>query len=671
MKTALTTYLRNDRFLIFKAMAVLLAPMVIYSQDLIAIVNEAIQTELASYILAIPFLIVYIIYRKRKILRAISTSKKKEGLISIDEILGLMLCLLAFLLYLYGSYTFSTLALHLISLPIFVAGCILILFDIEMLRTLAFPTALLLMLSIPPLEIAYLTGAMLSNIGSQISYAILNFFGLPVDLTNPRGSPIIILYSSSGLPLEFAVEVACSGLYSLLGFTVFAFFAAYIIRGAFWKKTIILLIGFPLIFALNVSRIILIVLIGYWFGQGAAMSIFHIFGGWALIFLGTILLLFLSEKIFKLKIFTSKTKLTSCLHCGTSLKDNQNFCVGCGKLLRFPRVKFSKREMFKIAALILSAFLIASIQMPTFGTARGPAEVVLQTPSGSETRQILPQLSGYALKFMYRDKSYENSYGLDAALVYAYIPSVGSPIIWTTLEISKVWSSLHSWEGCYSLYVQQGRYAVLDQKDVHLSQNPLIIGRFYSIQVVGYDFTETILYWSVRTVFDGEWKYVKISVFADVYHTDYVKVEEELFPFGKAIVEYWRPIQAWSLAAIAISRHQLILAPMLIGFLFVIPILNVSKKWKDKRLNLKIYKRLVSEDKLIFQAIHTAAKQGKATTNTIASVYEKLSGKPIEQSKLLEKLKYAEETGLIKEYIANFDDNPSLVWKSQIPNTEE
>jgi exosortase/archaeosortase family protein len=540
-----------------------------------------------------------------------------------------------------------------------------------MLRALAFPTALLLMLSIPPLQIAYSAGAMLSNIGSQISYTILKFFGMPVDLTYAQGSPIIALYSSSGLPIEFAIEVACSGLYSLLGFTVFTVFASYIIRGAFWKKTIVLLIGFPLIFTLNISRIILIVLIGYWFGQGAAMSVFHIFGGWALVFVGTLFLLFFSEKIFKLKIFSPKTKLTSCPHCEKSLEDNQNFCLSCGKLLRFPRVKASKQETIKIAALILSVFLIASIQVPVFATTHGPAEVVLQTPYGSETTQILPKISGYTLKFMYRDKNYESSYGLDAALTYAYIPQNGSPIVWTTLEISKVWAHLHSWEGCYAIYVQQGRFAVLDQKDIHLSQNPLIIGRFYSIQVVGHNFTETVLYWSVRTVFDGEWKYVKISVFVDVYHTDYAKVEEELLPFGKAIVEYWQPIQSWPLAAIAISRHQSILMPIPIALLLFVSILNVSRKWRDKRLNLKIYDKLVSDDKLVFQAVHKAAKEGKPTTSAIASAYQKLSGNPIEHSKLLEKLKSAEEAGLIEESIASYDDNPVLIWRSQIPNVEE
>ena len=674
MKNNLIAYIPNSISLIFKIASLAIVPYIVYSQDLMAVANETVLTELASYMFAIPFLISYLVYRKRKVLRTAIAFRKKKERRFLDEIAGAVLCFLALIVYLYGSYTFYALELHLISLPIFVAGCILILFNVETLRILAFPTAMLLMLAVPPLEIAFLAGAMLSNAGSQITYTILNSAGLPVNLDYLQFSPIIVIYSVSGVPLEFAVQVASSGIYSLLGFTIFAVFAAYIIRGTFWKKIIVLLTGFPLIFALNIIRITLIILIGYWFGRSITMELFHIFGGWILIFASTFLLLFSSEKILKIKIFTSKTNPTSCLHCGKNSKDSQTFCLSCGKLLRFPKMKLSRREIVKISALILSAFLVTYIQVPVFATTQGPAELVLQTTYGSETSQVLPKISNYTLRFMYRDRRFEQLYGQDTSLIYTYTSRGSYPIVWVALEISRARSPIHNWEMCYYIHEQRGAFVRLDLRDIQLLQNPQVTGRFYSFQVVqsGHrevrdNFTETILYWFTRTAFDTgnsvEWKYVKISVWVDTWDTDYREVEKKLLTFGETIAGHWEPIESWSLTAIAIGEHRSLLLATALSLLSLILISNVFKWWKNKKLNLKLYKRLSGDDKLIFQAVRNAAKEGRSTTNAIASAYQKLSGKPIEHPELLEKLKHAEKVDLLKTYMANYDDNPVLVWK--------
>jgi exosortase/archaeosortase family protein len=67
--------------------------------------------------------------------------------------------------------------------------------------------------------------------------------------------------------MNFSVDVACSGVYSLIGFAIFAVFIAYITRGKLWTKVGILLLGVPLIIALNIIRITTILGIGYNFGD--------------------------------------------------------------------------------------------------------------------------------------------------------------------------------------------------------------------------------------------------------------------------------------------------------------------------------------------------------------------------------------------------------------------
>jgi len=115
-----------------KTFVVLFATIAIFYQDLAILANEALRSEMASYIIVIPFLFVYLLYRKRKMLRAVISlesadrSKKTKHLATIA---GILVSMISILIYWYGSYTFSPLEYHMISLPIFVAGLVLIFFN--------------------------------------------------------------------------------------------------------------------------------------------------------------------------------------------------------------------------------------------------------------------------------------------------------------------------------------------------------------------------------------------------------------------------------------------------------------------------------------------------------------------------------------------------------------
>lgn len=53
-----------------KAATVLVAATALFSQDLTMLFSDAMQSETTSHLLAIPFLLAYLLYRKRKMLRA-------------------------------------------------------------------------------------------------------------------------------------------------------------------------------------------------------------------------------------------------------------------------------------------------------------------------------------------------------------------------------------------------------------------------------------------------------------------------------------------------------------------------------------------------------------------------------------------------------------------------
>ena len=665
-----------------KAVTIILATTAIYFQDLAIVANEAIRSELMSHILAIPLLLIYIVYRKRKMLRAtipFETSNPIQKPTYTYEIVGALLCLLAFLLYWHGSYTFHPLEYHMVSLPLFVAGCILILLNTETLKVLAFPIAFLLFLTPPPLEILHAAGTILSSLSSEAAYQSLKAIGLPVTLATQYGTPIITLTKPDTAPLAFAIDIACAGIYSLMGFTIFATFVAYIARGAAWKKATIFLTGFPLIYVMNIIRIVIIVLIGYQYGMETAMEAFHLLGGWALILIGTLILLSLSEKIWKIQVFTTKSKAEPCPNCSQSQQKKQNFCPACGKLLKYVDIKISKRDMFKIAALLLSASLLTTIQAPVFALTEGPAEVIIQSPGGEQTTaQILPEIKGYVLEFVYRDKEFEEIAQQDATLTYAYTPP-GRPqaTIWVLLEIAESRSALHPWEVCLITYPQElGRQpeaTQLDLRDVQLLQNPPIIGRFFAFKRIRSNITEVVLYWYENALFNTgsgyEQKYAKISLVAYANNPeDIPQTEELLLPVGEALIEHWEPIKSWSRVFLTIAQHGaalIIITTTLLAFALAF---QAMKNQKEKKSNLNVYKKLaLEEEKLILRAAHQAAQEDKATGNAIASHYQKLAGKPIVLELLLKKLNDAEEAGLTKRGIVSREDEPFLVWKTQMP----
>lgn len=667
----------------FKVATLLVATLALYYQDLIVLGNEAIKNELMSYMLVMPFMLAYLVYRKRKMLRAIISLENpvpRGRTIIVEEFCGALLCLTAFLLYWFGSYTFYPLEYHIVSLPIFIAGCILLMFSASTLKVFGFPVFFLLFLTPLPSELAYFLGSTLSTFSSDVAHAILRTIGLPVSLVYQYGTPTIILEKSSGLPLTFAIDIACAGIYSIVGFGIFATFIVYIARGTLRKKAAVFFTGFPLLYGLNIIRIVAIVLIGYQYGIEVAMQVFHLLGGWVLIFMGTLVLLFLSEKVFKIRLFTNTPRLSTCDYCSQNRSSLHCFCPSCGKLQNPLNARLSKRDLGKIVALMISSILIINLQAPAFTLTEGPAQVTIQTLGNEESiTQILPEFAPeYTTKFIYRDREFEKIAQQDASLTYAYYSSQDT--IWVTLEIAETKYSLHPWEACLITYrVRAPPVTKLSQIDVQLLENPPLVGRFFAFRDTQTNAVRVILYWFEIALFETgssiRQKHVKISLITSVDSPeDILEAEEKLLPFGKAIVNYWQPIKEWSQfslaigqVALGISKHGTTFIIALTSLLAAVLVPHVVKNRKKEKSNFQAYNKLsLKEDKLIMQAVHQAAKEVKPTSTAIALAYQRLSGKPIELAVLNQKLEKACEAGLVRKEIGSQEDEAILIWRSLI-----
>lgn len=666
---------KTDFAITIKVLALASTTLAMFSQDLIVIFKDALQSEITSYVLIIPLIFAYLIYRKRKMLRAVlplqNQSKETRHL---PTIAGILIFVTAILLYWYGSYTFTPLEYHMFTLPVFIAGLSLILFNTQTLRQLAFPIAFLAFIIPLPSEFLYVIGANLSIISSEISNAIVNMVGIPSIITSEYGNPAIIITRPNGISIPFIVDIACSGIYSLIGFLVFSTFIAYIARDKTWKKFALFSLGIPLIYLLNVTRITIILLLGYQFGEEIALQVFHLLGGWILVFLGTLLLLLISEKLLKTRIFTSPYK--KCSKCDLN-RLNKRICFKCGRIIKPGDTAIDKSGIVKISAVVMSVIILVSIQAPVFALTQSPAIVIINTPSGQQySTEILPRISGYNLQFAYRDTRFEEIAKQDMSLAYLYTQEDNPSIsVWATIEISTTLSTLHRWEICLINWpVTQGNepeVTQIDLKDIQLTQNPPIISRYFVFNNTATGQIQAVLYWYELATFTlnstSQREHVKISLIVYPKSLEELpQIENQLIAIAKPIIDYWQPIKTWSQISTIISQNGMSLASASSTFLVFTIIFYFVETKKQRKANKHAYLKLSKLNRQIIDAIQKTERDAIPTLKEISNTYAKKFERKIEEDQLMQKLVELEKTGITKSYIAKKHDEPIHIWKTQI-----
>lgn len=667
--------LRKTRLAIMSICAIVLVISIVYWQDLSILFNEALQSEDVSHIVLIPFLVSYLIYRKKELVKASLTLERVSGetkFVSMSHIIGAVFCLTAFLLYWYGSYTFYPLEYHIISLIIFVTGMTLILFNTKTLVALIFPLLFLLFLIPPPSSFTFSAGAALGSFSAHASYALLRILGVPAMLSSEYGPPIIAISSHPESSLEFVVDLPCSGIYSLVAFTMFATFLVYIVRGSITKKIVLFPLGFLMLSILNVLRISLIVFIAYQFSEEMAMTIFHMFSGWLLIFVGILLLLLIAEKLLRLQIYGGISRSASCSKCESPSKDTELFCSNCGRFLKTPRTRFSKKFWTKIAALLLSCYLVTlSIQAPVFAFAQG---LVITSPNPEASTDIFPQVAEYQIKFIYRDYNFEEVSRQDASLLYAYIPqNTSDPTVYVLVGVAGSLASLHSWEVCLVTWQTSRGYpplvTELDSRDIQLVQDPPIIARYFTFQHPS-NYNQVTLYWYQKALFKTgitiEPKYTRISLMILARNSnEYHQFEQVLLDIGEQIAIYWEPLKTQSLFSLGVPTMQILLVSTILIAIFL-QTTQSTKEWRRKTTTLKIFEKMASpKERLLYKTIKELSQKTKeTTTQNIAEAFEDAAGKATKPNEFISMLNNLEKQRIIRADIINVQDQPKLVWKS-------
>ena len=189
-----------------------------------------------------------------------------------------------------GGSPLLTYTLIAFSLPIYIAGRAFDLISFEAAGVYGFGLAILhdrfglrvmvknwfpilylgLLLPVPGWLLDHAT-APLKLLVSAMSSALVEPLGIPImreGVTMTVG------------PYQLLVEDACSGLNSLIGLVAITLFYIYLLRNASWKYSAFLVCFIiPVAIAANVVRIVVLILLTYYFGDAVGQGFLHVTAG--------------------------------------------------------------------------------------------------------------------------------------------------------------------------------------------------------------------------------------------------------------------------------------------------------------------------------------------------------------------------------------------------------
>ena len=236
----------------------------------------------------IPFITLFLIWQRKDQLAVTEFNPSAMGLILV--VLG---GLLLFLGSLATTHTLSQYGLVLV-----IMGVALTMLGWKAFKIVMVPLAVLFfMVPLPPFIYNTLS-TKLQLISSEIGVAVIRLFDISVYL---EGN-VIDLGS-----YKLQVVEACSGLRYLFPLISLSFIAAYIYKGAFWKKAIIFLSSIPITVLMNSFRIGVIGVLVEYGGPEQAEGFLHDFEGW-IIFMACMAILVL-EMALLAKVGSDKKSL--------------------------------------------------------------------------------------------------------------------------------------------------------------------------------------------------------------------------------------------------------------------------------------------------------------------------------------------------------------------------
>lgn len=244
---------------------VLFGLLVLYFPTYVMLANKFWPEEENAHGPIILVIVLWVIWRSRTLLSDFSRHK--------NPFAGYVLVVFALLLYVLGKsqeiFIFETGS----QIPLLL-GVLLIVQGAAIARKFWYPLVFLLFLiPLPGFVIETLTGP-LKNQVSILAENFLYWCGYPV----ARNGVVLSIGQ-----YQLLVADACSGLNSMFSLSALGLFYSYLVQRTSWLHNTILLSSIiPIAFFANVIRVILLVLITYYFGDEVGQGFAHKASGMAL-----------------------------------------------------------------------------------------------------------------------------------------------------------------------------------------------------------------------------------------------------------------------------------------------------------------------------------------------------------------------------------------------------
>lgn len=286
----------NTRFaaargLPLRAAAIIGLVLIAYNYSLITLARGlGLQTPLA-YLALVPVIAVGLAAARLRIEPRQLPIHDRQ----VDWIVGLgLLGLASAVLILVPDPTSSTFwlqRLDLLTLPIFVAGLIALLFGVRRAWSLKGPLAFLLLAWPVPYNIFLASGTgWFTDLTAGLIANITRI--VPIAKVSPADDTLYFI-GSGAQGFSVSISSACAGMNSVVGFLLIGTAMLFVVRGPIVRRALWLAIGLGIIFALNVIRIIGILVVGGAFGQGAAIDVLHPVAGLLIFNFGVLLMVLL------------------------------------------------------------------------------------------------------------------------------------------------------------------------------------------------------------------------------------------------------------------------------------------------------------------------------------------------------------------------------------------
>jgi exosortase len=163
------------------------------------------------------------------------------------------------------------------------------------LKRLWFPLFYLLFALPAPGWLLDFATAPLKELASTLTTHLLQMFGVPIVREG------VTLFVAQ---YQLLVEDACAGMNAILGLTALGLFYAYLQHGASWRFCAALaVVIIPIAVLANVVRIIILVLITWWFGNEAAQGYLHGMAGLVTFATGLFLVFLVDAGLSRLRLF--------------------------------------------------------------------------------------------------------------------------------------------------------------------------------------------------------------------------------------------------------------------------------------------------------------------------------------------------------------------------------